>query len=170
MHISDCYKIGYVLKPHGLQGEVTLSIDIEAPDLNTIQTVFIDQGNGMVPYFIEKLSLNGAKAFVKFEDVNSLEEAAKISKSAVFLPKSSRPKSVRGEFYDDEIIGFEVHDEQAGLVGTVQGVTQAGMNKLLAIDSRGKEVLIPLNSPFIMSINKGKKRIRVSLPEGFLDI
>jgi 16S rRNA processing protein RimM len=34
----------------------------------------------------------------------------------------------------------------------------------------GKEVLIPVNSPFITSINKSKKKISVNLPEGFLDI
>jgi 16S rRNA processing protein RimM len=49
-------------------------------------------------------------------------------------------------------------------------VEQAGPNKLLAIDHNGKEVLIPVNGPFIKGINKSKKKITVTLPEGFLDI
>jgi 16S rRNA processing protein RimM len=49
-------------------------------------------------------------------------------------------------------------------------VAQAGPNKLLSIDHNGKEVLIPVNSPFITGINKSKKKISVTLPEGFLEI
>jgi 16S rRNA processing protein RimM len=30
--------------------------------------------------------------------------------------------------------------------------------------------MIPVNGPFITSINKSKKKINVALPEGFLDI
>jgi 16S rRNA processing protein RimM len=47
---------------------------------------------------------------------------------------------------------------------------QAGANRLLVLMQGEKEVLIPVNSPFILSINKSKKRISVDLPEGFLDI
>jgi 16S rRNA processing protein RimM len=49
-------------------------------------------------------------------------------------------------------------------------VTSAGPNKLLSVDHHGKEVLIPVNSPFITGINKSKKKISVTLPDGFLDL
>jgi 16S rRNA processing protein RimM len=81
-----------------------------------------------------------------------------------------RPKSGRGEFYDDEVIGFEVLDTELGLLGTISEVIQAGPNKLLSVDYQNKEVLIPINSPFISGVNKSRKRITVSLPEGYLEI
>jgi 16S rRNA processing protein RimM len=67
-------------------------------------------------------------------------------------------------------VGFEVFDETYGSIGKVAAVTAAGLNKLLSIDHGGKEILIPLNSPFIKSVNKTKKKIAVDLPEGFLEI
>jgi 16S rRNA processing protein RimM len=170
MDINTCYKIGYILKPHGLKGEVTMSLDDEAPDMEELESVFVETNNRLVPYFIAGISVRGNKAFVKFEDVNTPEGAHAISKSPVYLPKALRAKSGRGEFYDDEIIGFEVSDSEVGLLGTVQQVAAAGPNKLLSVDHNGKEVLIPVNSPFITSINKSKKKISVTLPEGFLDI
>jgi 16S rRNA processing protein RimM len=171
MDINACYKIAYILKPHGLKGGVTLSLDPEAPEnFDEVQTVFIQKNNQLIPHFIESVSVRGDKAFVKFEDVNTQEGAQSISKAAVFLPKSARPKSGRGAFYDDEIIGFEVTDTEAGILGKVVEVIEAGPNKLLSVDHHGKEVLIPLNSPFIISINKSKKKIAVELPEGFLEI
>ena len=81
-----------------------------------------------------------------------------------------RPKAGRGEFYDDEVIDFEVHDQEKGLLGNIREVMQAGPNRLLVVEHKKKEVLIPVNGPFITSINKTKKRVSVNLPEGFLEI
>jgi 16S rRNA processing protein RimM len=172
MDINTCYKIGYILKPHGLKGEVTVSLDPEAPeDFEDVNVIFIQSAQQqLIPYFLQAISIRGEKAFVKFEDIDTPEGAQSISKSPIFLPKSTRPKSGRGEFYDDEIISFEVTDADAGVLGLVTEVVEAGPNKLIAVNYQGKEILIPVNGPFITGINKSKKKISVELPEGFLDI
>jgi 16S rRNA processing protein RimM len=171
MNIDTCYKIGFIMKPHGLKGQVTITLDPEAPeDFSGVKTVFVEIRERLLPFFIEAISLKGKKAFLKLEEVNTPEEAHHISKSAIYLPKSSRPKSGRGEFYDDEVIGFEVLDTGVGSLGIITEIVQAGPNKLLSVDHHGKEVLVPLNSPFIDSVNKTLKKITVTLPEGFLEI
>ena len=171
MEIDSCFKIGFIIKTHGLKGEVTISLHEDAPeDLSSIHSIFLEKDKRLVPYFIQSISNRGAKAFVKFEDVDSIEESEKLIKQTVYLQKSARPKSGRGEFYNDEIIHFKVIDETAGSVGNIVEIMQAGPNKLLVVDHDGKEVLIPVNSPFITSINKSKKVVTVNLPEGFLDI
>jgi len=171
MNIDTCYKIGYIMKPHGLKGEVTIALDADAPeDFSAVETIFVRIKERLLPYFIEDISLKGNKAFLKLEDVDTPEQAQDISKSAIYLPKSARPKSGRGEFYDDEVIGFEVLDTSLGLIGKISEVVQAGPNKLLSIDHQGREVLVPLNSPFIDSVNKSRKKITVTLPDGFLEI
>jgi len=90
MKLSQCYKVGYVMKPHGLKGEVTMSLDAESPaDFESLETLFLEKGNVLVPYFVETMSVSGSKAYVKFEDVDTHEAAGDISKSGVYLPKSS---------------------------------------------------------------------------------
>lgn len=171
MDIRNCYKIGFVLKPHGLKGAVTVALDADAPDeIGSTESVFLDLGGDVVPYFIESISVKGNKAFVKFEDIDSIEQAQDISRKAIYLPKEVRAKSTRGEFYDDEVAGFAVVDENLGSLGEITGVLNAGPNRLLVLNHNEKEVLIPVNSPFIRSLNKGKKTFTVNLPAGFLDI
>ena len=171
MNIDACYKVGYIMKPHGLKGSVTLSLDPEFPDENTaLDTLFVEQQKRLVPYFIESISVRGDKAFVKFEEIDTPESANAISKSPVYLPKEMRERSGRGAFYDDEVIGFELADAELGVLGKIIEVVAAGPNRLLSVDYNGKEILIPVNGPFIKSINKTKKKILVSLPDGFLDI
>lgn len=171
MEIDSCFKIGWILKPHGLKGEVTVMLDEDAPeDFSSIESVFVEQNERLVPYFIKAISIQGKKAFVKFEEIDSIDAALKISKHALYISKSIRPKSGRGEFYNDEIIDFEVHDEEKGLLGKVREIMQAGPNRLLVVDHDNKEVLIPVNGPFIASVNKTKKKVVVNLPEGFLEL
>jgi 16S rRNA processing protein RimM len=171
MDLKSAYKFGYILKPHGLKGQVSVALDPEAPeDLKEMETIFIEKNNQLIPYLREEISITGTKAYLKLEDIDTPEQAKEISKSALYLPKTSRPKSGRGEFYDDEVIGFEVKDEVEGALGSVTEITIAGPNRLLTLIYKGKEVLIPINSPFIKSINKTKKTILVELPDGFLEI
>lgn len=171
MRLSDCFKIGFILKPHGLKGEVTVSLEETAPEsFEEVEAVFLERNGQLIPYFLEAISLKGDKAYVKFEDINDVDSANEICKSPMMLPKTARAKSGKGEFYDDEIVGFEVIDSEQGSLGLVTEVTQAGPNKLLSIQNGEKELLIPVNGPFIKGINKSKRKISVELPEGFLDI
>lgn len=165
----DYYKIGYVAKTHGLAGEVTINTLPESPDLNSIESVFIERGGNYVPYFLKAVSVKGDKAYVRFDEVDTLEQATGLKGASLFLPKTQRPRLSKGEFYNDEVVGFEVVENEASL-GKITDIMEAGPNQFLVLDHNGKEVLIPINGPFIKSVNKTKKRITVDLPEGFLDL
>lgn len=159
------------MKPHGLKGEVTVSLDVNEPaDWENLKSVFIEKKSQLVPYFIESISVRNDKAFVKLEEVNTPEYAALLKGGSIYLPKKSRPKLARGEFYNEEVIGFEVIEDALGALGSVQDVEVAGPNRFLIVKYNKKEVMIPVIGPFITGINKSKKKISVSLPDGFLDI
>jgi 16S rRNA processing protein RimM len=169
MEIKDCYKIGYIAKNHGLKGAVTALVT-EDLTVSAVDTVFLEINHVLVPYFIRQLSGTPFKAIILFEDITTVEKASALKGCSLYLPKKMRPKLRRGDFYDDELIGYAVHDTNLGALGTVENVILSGSNKLLAVTHESKEVLIPVNGPFIQDIRKPEKRITVELPEGFLDL
>lgn len=170
MDSSLVYKIGYIAKTHGLNGEVTIIPENLDVDMGEVKTIYIEFNNSLVPHFIERFSDRIDKVFIKFEDVNTPEQAQALKGCSLFLSKDHRQKSGRGEFYDDEVLGFGVEDENLGFLGKIKEVMQSGPNRLLVVDHLPRAVLIPLNGPFIKSINKAKKKFTVELPDGFLDI
>jgi 16S rRNA processing protein RimM len=170
MDIGDCFKIGYVSKTHGLKGGVTVVLNPASPGLDEFKLLYIEINGGLVPYTIEHYSDRSDKAFIKLEDVNTPELAQQLRGCSLFIPKTERPKSTRGDFYDDEVVGFGVEDVSLGELGKVREILQLGPNRLLAVNGHLKEILIPINGPFILSVNKSKKKFTVDLPEGFLDI
>lgn len=164
------FKIGYISKTHGLKGEVTFVPGPECPDLGSLSNLFVEWKGSPVPYFIESVSIRADKAFLKLEDVNTPEQANALKGASVFLEKKARPKLARGEFYNDEVIGFRVVTENEATLGIVEAVEETGPNRFLVLTYQEKEVLIPVNGPFIRSVNKSRKLITVELPDGFLDI
>jgi 16S rRNA processing protein RimM len=160
-------KIGYVMKTHGLKGEVTLKLNPDSPEIEPQSVLMVELETGQVPYFVEQASYKGNQVFVKLEEVNSIEQSEQLKGRSIFIEKTSRPKLKRGEFYDDEMVGMEVWDGEVNL-GVVGQVINQGFTRFLEVGERN--VLIPINGPFIKSISKTKKRIEVELPEGFLDI
>ena len=171
MDITSCYQIGLISKPHGLKGEVTILLQPDVPnDLSAVETVFVHQNDHLVPYFIQTISVKGRKAYVKFDEVDSIEQAQAIAKSGLYLPKSERPALAPGDFYKDEILGFEVEDVEAGRLGYVDDIIQSGLQRLLQVIHQEKEILIPVDGPFITKIDTTKKKISVLLPPGFLEL
>ncbi len=169
MSIEDCFKVGYISKTHGLKGEVTAIFDQDF-ELEELTSVFLEFNGSLVPYFLEDFSDRGDKTFLKFESIDSIKEAELLKGKSVFLPKTIRPKLKRGEFYDDEVVGFIVEDETLGDFGSVSEVESTGLNRLLVIIHNQKEILVPIDSPFIKSVNKSQKRIKLQLPEGYLEV
>jgi 16S rRNA processing protein RimM len=171
MEHSNHFKIGFVQKPHGLKGEVTIALEPTTPvEPETLTSVFIEIKGRLVPYFIESLSMKGDKAFVKFEDVHSSEAAGTLKNAGVYLPLEVRPKSGKGEFYPYEVIGFTVTDTAIGELGTIGRVESETINPLLIVLTGTKEIAIPINAPFIKRVVKSAKKIEVELPEGLIDL
>lgn len=170
MNVNSCFKIAFVMKAHGLKGEVTLSLLPECPSLRGLQSVFLEIRGQLIPYLIESESGKGTRVHLKLEGVNSPEGAAALRGCGVYLPKSLRPAPSKGEFYNDEVTGFEVVDAAHGQLGTVQEVLETGGNRHLVVLRSGREVLIPVNGPFIKSVNRTKRLIRVELPDGLLEL
>jgi len=169
MDIPGYYKIGYIAKTHGLRGEVT-SVFENNFELHKADLIFIELDGGLVPYCIEHASDRGDKTFLKLDGIDTLDQASVLKGHGVYVAKANRPKLKRGLFYDDEVLGFYAEDEIVGPLGKVLGVQRQGMNKLLVILTEKGEILVPIHSPLIKSINKSQQRIKLNLPEGYLEI
>jgi 16S rRNA processing protein RimM len=171
MDIDSCYQLGYVIKPHGLAGDINIFIDADNPQVyKNLESVFIQQDNQLVPFFISKIKISGQKAILKLEESQDIETAQALKGSALFLPLSFLPELDDQQFYFHEIIDFAVEDENLGDLGNVTTVYDAGPQDLLAFEHKGKEILMPINDVTLRKVDKKNRQIFVSLPEGLLDI
>ena len=174
MRIDDCYQLGYVTKTHGLHGEVHIFLDVDFPEeYNNLESVFVAYKNtpqALVPFFIEMLKLSGNKAIVKFEDVDTIDQAEALKEAQLYLPLEALPKLQEGQFYYHEVIGYSVHDQKKGDLGVIKEIYALAGQDVIAMEYQDKEVLIPVNDAIVRSADHEKRIVHVQLPEGLLDI
>lgn len=172
MQKKDCFYLGIIARKHSFKGEVVLVLDTDEPYLyENMESVFVAYGNNLVPFFIEKSSLQkGNHLRVKFEDVNSEAEAEKLLKTEVYLPLKFLPKLSGDQFYYHEIIGFEVIDKKRGNIGVIEGVNDSASQVLLEIKHNDIQILMPLIDEFIKTVDKKAKKIFIEAPEGLIDL
>ena len=75
-----------------------------------------------------------------------------------------------GDMSWDSFIGYTVIDELHGELGKITDVDETTINVLLQIDHKGNEILLPAAEELITSADHENKTLRVSVPEGLLDL
>lgn len=171
MDFEACFQLGYVSKVHGVKGEVQCFLDVDVPEnYRKMESVFVDIDNKLVPFFIEHLSLQGQRAVVKFEDVDSIEQAETLKSKGLYLPLEKLPALEEDQFYFHEIVGYKVEDAQEGVLGIVKGIYELPHQDLIAMEFKGKEVLIPIADEIIRKVSHNHKTLHVELPAGLLQI
>lgn len=170
---KSLFEIGKILKPHGVKGEVTVLFKKpEFADIdNNYYFLFLD---GMyVPFFVEEFLFNSnVTARVKFQGINSIEQASNYSNTSIFTPEELVKDFEQGELYDsewEEFIGYTVFDENLSTIGVICEVDSSTINVLFVIIKDDEEVLIPATTDFIVKIDDQHKQLYMKLPEGLLD-
>ena len=172
MQKEDCFYLGKIVKKYSFKGELLVKLDTDDPSIYTkMESVFIDKNKSLIPFFIERSSLHKSTLLrVKFEDIDSEEDADKLLKSELYLPLEFLPQLTGNKFYYHEIFGFEAEDLSFGLIGIIKGVNDSTNQAILEIDRNGSEILIPLIDDFIKSVDRAQKKIILEVPEGLIDI
>jgi 16S rRNA processing protein RimM len=171
MNIDSCFQLGYVIKPHGLKGDVSIYIDADNPqNYKNLESVFIRQGNQLVPFFISCINISGNKAILSLDESNDIDMARSLKGATLHLPLNLLPELTENQFYFHEIIGFMAVDQTLGEIGPVKLVYDAGPQDLLAIEYKGVEVLLPINDVTVGKVNRNKKQVFVNIPDGLIDI
>ncbi|WP_420149354.1 ribosome maturation factor RimM [Spirosoma sp.] len=170
---NDCYQVGHITKTHGVSGELVLFLDVDEPsEYDDLESILLEVKGELIPYFIESIAIvKGSRAIVAFEDIDTIEQAERLLNCGAFLPLDELPPITdETRFYFHEIVGYRVVDANEGELGIVQGVYAMNAQDLIAMDYQGKEVLIPINSDIVRTVDRTNSKLNVTLPDGLLAI
>lgn len=171
--INACTSIGYILKTHGLQGEVVIKFNPAYGDtLEEVDFLFLEIEGGLVPFFIEEETLRFRTdetaniAFQSYDDVDRIDPYVGC-KVYVF----TEDLVIDEDIVDFSILeGYQVEDQDKGALGKVDRVEDYSGNHILVVMVQEEEIMIPFNEEIIKDIHHEKRHIIVSLPEGLLEL
>ena len=141
-------EIGEIVKPHGIKGEVSATIDAVV-DISSLRCIVLDIDGIFVPFFLNSFRARGSEAvLLSIDGINDENEAAKICGQSVYAITDELPHDEYDDdegFYMSDLIGFQLKDTDGDVVGTVTGYDDSTSNTLLIIeDKAGVSRYVPI--------------------------
>ena len=168
---DEVYKIGKLGKPHGVKGEIAFSFDDDVFDRQEADFMFVMIDGLLVPFFFEEYRFSSdVVALVKFEGVDTLEQAADLAGCDVYFPRAASDDDADA-VSKAELSGFRLVDAATGaVVGEVTAIDDSTANPLFVVDTANGEMLIPASHELVKAIDKKNLTITVDIPEGLLQL
>jgi 16S rRNA processing protein RimM len=165
---AEWVSVAVLGRPRGNRGELTAESLSSRPErfaqLREVRLL----GDGTLHHVDEVWDHQGVLVF-KFRGVDSITDAEKLRGAEVQVPMAERIALDRGEYFQSDIVGCEVHERGSGrLVGRVTRFEEYGGPPLIEIDDG--RMLIPFVEAICVDIRPEERRIDVELPAGLEDL
>lgn len=171
MNLKDYYTIGYIRRVIGIKGEMGILLDVDSPiRYNGIDALLLVKNAVLSAVELEQAKVRGDELVIRIKGTTTPEDAKIFVGSTAMLPMAALPKLNERQFYFHEIPGYKVIDAEYGEIGIVQEVMERMMQPVLIIKKGFAEILLPITDNTIRKVDRDKKELHVSAPEGLIDI
>ncbi|MDG1263298.1 MAG: ribosome maturation factor RimM [Flavobacteriaceae bacterium] len=170
---EECFYLGTIVSKFSFKGEVLAKLDTDNPeDYINLKSVFVLQGNKLVPFFIENAQLQKSSLLrIQFEDINTETDAGLLIKKKLYIPLEQLPELKDNQFYYHELIDFKVKEQSGKIIGRLRSVNDQTAQALFEIiDEKHRLILVPVHDDFINKVDRKNSLLTLDLPDGLLDI
>lgn len=167
-------EIGVFNKPHGINGELSATVDFDL-DFTALKCIVVEMDGILVPFFISSERPKSASSvLLKIDGIDNERDAMKLARHAIFALKEDvdieTPEGEEG-FYADDLIGYTVTDNRFGQIGRIIDLNTATDNVLFIVERPdGSELFIPVAMEMILDVDADGKILSMDLPEGLLEL
>jgi len=168
----DWVAIAGVLGSRGNRGELrTVSLTGQPDRFTGLEEVYLlGPANSEASYHrfeVEKVWEHRGYVILKLRGIDSISEAERWRGCEVHVPRTQRPVLPEGEYYQSDLIGYEVVGRDGRRLGRVREWQEHGGPALLVVEGeQGEEMLIPFAVSICVEIDAAGRRIVAELPEG----
>lgn len=171
---DDITRIGYFIKPHGIKGEISASVD-DGLDVAELSCIIVDVEGIYVPFFINAVRPKGADTvLLTIDGVDDEKQAAEFAGKDLFAraDEVEDEESPGGGLYLDSLVGYALEDESGSRVGSIVDVDYTSDNLLLVVrrDDNGQSVYVPIAEELICGLDDNAHVLRLVIAEGLLDL
>lgn len=156
-----------VVKPHGLDGSVRVSLDTDFPErLPEWRDLEMVGPGGVQRARVQGVKgITGGRCIIKLEGVSDREQAEALRGNVLRIKLSDIPPLPDGCYYDFQIIGLQAVTTEGRDLGKVKAILRTGANDIYETDAG----LIPAIESVVQEIDLENGRIVIQEVEGLFD-
>ena len=166
--MNQYLEIGQIVNVRGLKGEVKVNSFAESNKrFETVSKIFLKNKGNIQEYKIQKVSYAKNQVILKFEGIDTVEDAEKLRNSYILVDRNDLDDLPEGVYYLADLIGLEVYTEENEYLGKVDDIFQTGSNDVYVVkNDLGQSKLLPGIPEVIKEINLEASKIIVNLIKG----
>jgi len=164
-------RLGVVIKPHGLKGEIKIKADNrELSCLQSLKRVFLTCGGNTNEYCLASSSKLGRGFFkLRLLEVCDFASALALKGAIVSAAASDLPILPPNEFYYFQAEGCEVRTVGGLSLGYIVTTFFNGAHDVWVVKNETSELLLPVIEEIVKSIDLERRQVTVEPIPGLLD-
>jgi 16S rRNA processing protein RimM len=169
----DLLLVGRVARAHGNRGQVIVNLDTDFPEARFAvgQVLQVGIAGRFEPRRIESVRFHQGRPVIALEGIDSMNAAEALAGADLKIPAADAAPLPEGTFYHHDLVGCEVRDRGAHVIGRVTGVEGTMERSRLVVETAGgKDVLIPMVADICVRVDPAARVIVIDPPEGLLDL
>lgn len=160
--------VGILRRPHGVKGEVLMSVMTDFPERLTPGTTLY-LGSNHQPVTIKNVRHHNKGLIVAFEEFQLRTDFDHLRNQELFVRADDRPDLPDGEYYLHQLIGLQAVTEDGQILGPISEWIETGANGVFVIKpENGGEILIPDIDEVVVGIDLENRQITIRLIDGLL--
>ncbi len=165
------FQVGAVASVHGIKGEVKVFPTTDEPEkYKKLKSVLLRTGKEERQVALQSVRFFKQMAIVKFEGIDSPEEARKYQGATLWITRDQAVPLRAHEYYQADLIGLLVVDEEGKELGRLTDVLETGANDVYEVTMPdGEIVLFPAIRDCIREVDIDAGYMKVHVMEGLLD-
>lgn len=169
---SDCKKIGFIRKTHGIRGELVLEYDPHFENsVAETNRFFLEIDGLLVPFFLAEEGVrfkSAHSARITFDWVTTEKYANRLVNNPVYLYLHEITDKPDDSSFN-RFLNFMIINEFSEEIGVIESIDDYSGNIVLTIHTKNREILVPYNNDFLMNLDEKNKIIQLRLPEGLTE-
>lgn len=159
--------MGKVVNVVGLKGELKIySYTDRNERFEELDKIWLDNK----VHAIENVRYQNKVVILKLEGINDRNKAEEQRNKNVYIEESDLQQLPEDTYYVRDLIGISVVTED-GELGIITDVIQNSAQDLYEVKTaEGKKIYIPVVKEFVTEVDMEAKIVKVTLPEGLLDL
>ena len=163
--------LGEIVATHGLDGWLKLNpFNPDTEALSAGLEVYLEKAGRQSRHELQAGRPHKKQFLIKLRNVDRIDAAQPYIGSTLLVDESALGALEPGQYYQYQVVGFEVVDLHGNTIGTVSAIMSTAGGELYVVQGPDKEHLIPAAREFIERVDFDARKIVVNPPDGLLDL
>ncbi len=166
------FQVGVIIGTHGLRGDLKVRTETSGSQLllDTDNVVLQCSDGKQLTLDIVKAAVHKNRILLKLKGYDHINQVDNLLNAKLLLPLDQFPVLDSGDYYWHQLEGITVVDQVAGELGVLSALQETNGHDLYVVQGSHGEIIFPAVDAFIDEIDIEHGQMKVTLPDGLIDL